>query len=500
MRIQLPEQFENRMKEMLADEFDEFLEAYNEADYHGLRINSLKAEEKTPGEIRELFATRPVPWCETGYYYDEDMRPGRHPYHHAGVYYIQEPSAMFVGQLAKEALEDKGYFLRDDIHILDLCAAPGGKTSHLAGLMNGQGVLVANEIIPGRAKILSQNVERMGIGNCIVTNESPDRLATVMPGYFDMIVVDTPCSGEGMFRRDEIARTEWSPANVKMCAMRGQDILDAADRMLRYGGILIYSTCTFAPDEDEQAITSFIKKHPEYFIKSIEIKKSEGAADEDGWPSSGRSQWCGTDVGCTNNDIEKTYRLWPHRLHGEGHYAAVLVKGHVESVYVENGESIIVKHPDNKREKVKKNSKDQKTGLSQAIKLFEEFAAKFVDEIPVGEYQLFGNNLYLVPNGSPKIDTIKFERAGLQLGELKKDRFEPAHALAISLKPNNCKKIHNILDEKDMIKYLCGESVQCDTGLSGWCVVTFSGYTAGLGKANNGIIKNHYPKGLRIKM
>ena len=527
MKIQLPIEFENRMRSMLGDEFSEFLSAYEESNYHGLRINELKAGVSTADELKALFGIRPVPWCMTGYYYDEDVRPGRHPYHHAGLYYIQEPSAMFVGELAREVIRERRQLTdsRMSMRVLDLCAAPGGKTGHIAGVMNGDGVLVANEIVPGRAKILSQNVERMGISNCIVTNENPDRLATFMPGYFDLIVVDAPCSGEGMFRRDEIARTEWSEANVEMCAKRGQDILDAADKMLKYGGVLIYSTCTFAPAEDEQAISDFLSGHPEYYVKKVKVQRHDGSNDLDGWPSAGRMAWVDsegesvdkderktTDRACADSsadadrdveakfadegNITDTYRLWPHRLHGEGHYAAVIRKGNAEAEY-------ITATDDNqrKKERMSKKSSNQKTGnLSQAIKLFEAFAEKFLCEIPEGEYRLFGDNLYLMPQDSPLIDSLRLERAGLWLGEVKKDRFEPSHALALSLREGQWRMAHNICDEQEMVKYLRGESIPCGKEVNGWCVVTFAGYSAGLGKASNGMIKNHYPKGLRIMM
>lgn len=487
MNIQLPEQFLNRMRDMLGNEIDQFLEAYEEANYHGLRFNPLKAGDDLEEVIQKLFALRPVPWCQSGYYYSEEERPGRHPYHHAGAYYIQEPSAMLVGELAE---------VKPGMKVLDLCAAPGGKTSHLAGLMQGEGVLIANEIVPNRAKILSQNVERMGISNCIVTNESPDRLARVMPGYFDLIVVDTPCSGEGMFRRDEIARTEWSEANVRMCAERGQDILGAADKMLRYGGRLVYSTCTFAPDEDEGAIGHFLQEHPEYHIEHVEIGRHEGADEADGWVSEGRSEWC--DEIPAGNDIRETFRLWPHRLHGEGHYAAVLKKGQGASL-MDNFQSC--DEASKKKDKGKKNQKDSKAGnLSQAIKLYEDFAKKFLKKELSGEYILFGDNLYLMPEGTPGINSLKLERAGLHLGEIKKDRFEPSHALAMATRPEDCNANIDIADEGQMLKYLCGETIECDSAVSGWCIVSFNGCSAGFGKANGGRVKNHYPKGLRIKM
>lgn len=497
MKIQLPEQFVNRMSEMLGEEIQSFLEAYEDDNYHGLRINPLKGysiDDMDEGEdyakLNSSFRLRPVPWCQTGFYYDEDERPGRHPYHHAGAYYIQEPSAMLVGELASP---------KPGMRVLDLCAAPGGKTSHLAGMMKGQGILVANEIVPNRAKILSQNVERMGIRNCIVTCENPDRLADVFAGFFDLIVVDTPCSGEGMFRRDEIARNEWSPSNVDMCADRSRDILAAADRMLRYGGKLVYSTCTFAPAEDEQAIGTFLQEHPDYHIEHVEIEKHIGSADEDGWISQGRADWSGTDI----EEIKDTFRLWPHRLHGEGHYAAVIRKG--QEGCLERMQDYSVVQPPKSRDKGRKNDKSRKNdknvmNLDRAIQLFEEFADKYLNYRPEGEYRLFGDNLYIMPYGLPDIGRLRLERIGLQLGELKKDRFEPSHALAMALNKSDCRNVMSISDESEMLKYLRGEAVLCENELSGWTLVCFNNYSSGWGKATGGMMKNHYPKGLRIKM
>lgn len=474
MNINLPIEFTKRMKNLLGDEYEEFIRAYEEDNYRGLRINTLKVKEDI--DLCQ-FGTRPVPWCSTGYYYDDQTAPGKHPYHYAGAYYIQEPSAMLVGELAGA---------EPGMRVLDLCAAPGGKTGHIAGKMSGEGVLVANEIIPSRAKILSQNVERLGIRNCIVVNESPDKLASFMPGYFNLVVVDTPCSGEGMFRRDEIARDEWSPENVTMCAKRGQDILDAADTMLAMGGRLIYSTCTFAPAEDEIAIESFLKTHPLYRIEKVNISPVSGSNSEDGWLSGGRKEW--SKEGAVA--LEDTIRLWPHILHGEGHFAAVLVKGEAENVDV----AVMPAG----RNKTGKGGRD--SSLTNAVKLFEEFASKNLSNSGLGgEYVMFGSNLYLLPGGAPKIDRVRVERAGLQLGEIIKNRFEPSHALAMALHSRECLRNHNITDEGEAVRYLCGESLSCESSMSGWCLVTYDGISLGWGKAVNGQLKNHYPKGIRIK-
>ena len=247
--ITLPEAFKVRMRELLGDEYDRFEASYEKERVQGLRFNSLKSEEGKEedweqGSVPKLAALvekrlgtelSPVLWAKEGYYYGAEARPGKHPYHEAGLYYIQEPSAMAVVELLDP---------RPGERVLDLCAAPGGKSSHIASRLKGQGFLLSNEIHPARARILSQNMERMGVKNGVVTNEEPGRLAEYFPEFFDRIVVDAPCSGEGMFRKDEEARSQWSPDHVKMCAARQGQILDQAARMIRPGGRLVYSTCT----------------------------------------------------------------------------------------------------------------------------------------------------------------------------------------------------------------------------------------------------------------
>ena len=263
--IQLPQAFTEKMKALLGAEYDAFAESYQKERVQGLRFNTLKgSSQQMYEEYRERFGLTPVPWCSEGYYYQAETRPGRCDLHEAGVYYIQEPSAMAVVQLLDPGPGEK---------VLDLCAAPGGKTSHVACRLQGQGLLVSNEIHPARARILSQNVERMGIANAVVTNEDAGRLADAFPGFFDKIVVDAPCSGEGMFRKDEQARAEWSEENVRICADRQQMILDHAAVMLRPGGRLVYSTCTFSPEEDEDGIAEFLKRHPEFSVAAVPEEK-----------------------------------------------------------------------------------------------------------------------------------------------------------------------------------------------------------------------------------
>ena len=293
--IELPQVFTERMKGLLSpEEYTAFIESYEKERTQGLRINLLKTEKG-----RELaagqFQLEQIPWVPNGYYYQGSQKPGKHPYHEAGLYYIQEPSAMAVAELSAP---------KPGEWVLDLCAAPGGKSTQLAGKMMGKGVLVCNEIHPSRAKVLSQNIERMGIGNSIVTNEDSGKLAgTVFGPIFDKIVVDAPCSGEGMFRKDEEARLQWSSSHVKACALRQAEILDNGAAMLKPGGRLVYSTCTFAPEENEESIRSFLERHPEFQVEKPELSW-------DGF-SCGCSQWTVDPEDAREKHLEDTIRIWP---------------------------------------------------------------------------------------------------------------------------------------------------------------------------------------------
>ena len=459
--INLPAAFTERMKQMLGGEYEAFIASYEKERSQGLRVNGLKAD---PAEFAKTapFSLKPVPWASEGFAYGMEERPGRHPYHDAGVYYIQEPSAMIAASLLNPQPGEK---------ILDLCAAPGGKSTQAAARLGGEGLLVSNEIHPARAKILSQNIERMGIRNAVVTNEDSGRLTQYFPVFFDGIIVDAPCSGEGMFRKDETAVVEWSPENVRHCAERQQEILENAAMMLKPGGRLVYSTCTFAPEEDEQAIGHFLEAHPEFTI--------EKAPDYPGL-SHGVPAW---GAGVTDG-IEKTVRIWPHRTEGEGHYAALLRK---------TGEAETIKR------KYPASVKDKKL-----LAVYEDFCKETFTEpkkwMADTTMTLFGDQLYRTPEEMVDFKGLRVLRPGLQMGEFKKNRFEPSHALALALHPSEVKQSVNLAaDAPETAAYLRGETIQFseeDAG-KGWCLVTVDGYSTGWGKKSGGMLKNHYPKGLR---
>lgn len=453
--VRLPEEFVKRMQKMLGSESDAFFASYEDDRMQALRINICKVPVSDDYKRISPFAlSRPVPWAEAAFYYSKEERPGKHPHHEAGLYYIQEPSAMSVAGM----LEAKPGEI-----VLDLCAAPGGKTTQIAAAMHNEGILVANEIHPQRAKILSQNVERLGFRNVIVTNETPEQLAGRFEGYFDKILVDAPCSGEGMFRKDEAAREEWSPENVAKCAERQDMILDCAVRMLKPEGRLVYSTCTFAPEENEGSICRLLERNG-----GMEIIQPDNA---DYFSEGRRDFWENAP-----EEIAYTMRLWSHKLDGEGHYIAVLKKrdgfcGEVKEI-IPLKEKFIPKD-------------------------YLEFAKVFFKEVPQGNYYMFGEQLYMIPEGMFDIDKLRTLRIGWHLGEIKKNRFEPSHALALGVDKDNLKNVVALSSEdKEVYAYLKGETFNSE-GENGWCVVAVDGYPLGLGKRVNGLVKNHYPKGLR---
>lgn len=479
----LPAEFIERMQKLLGEDCTEFLESYEKERLYGLRYNPLKAtREDFLGKMP--FSLEKVMWAEEGFYYRAEEQPGKHSFHEAGAYYIQEPSAMSVVEVLEPKPGEK---------ILDLCAAPGGKSTQIAGRMAGEGLLITNEIIPNRAKILSQNIERMGIRNAVVCNETPDRLATFFPSYFDKILVDAPCSGEGMFRKDETAIREWSLEHVQMCADRQQMILDEAAKMLRPGGVLVYSTCTFALAENEGAINTFIEKHEDFVIESVKQEQ---------FFSSGEKTWIENPV----DGIEHTMRLWPHKIEGEGHFVARLKKA--EGLYADGCLTIEeeMKRRHGKGNKGNKGNKGGQGGKNEIdnIQLCKDFlknelgiSTEKQEELEEkAVYVLFGEQVYLVPKSMIPLQGIKVVRPGLHLGTGKKNRFEPSHALALHLKPDDVQLQYEMTDE-ETVRYLKGETLACDTAMKGWVLLATHGYSIGFGKAGSGQIKNHYPKGLR---
>ena len=437
----LPAAFLERMKRLLGDEYDAFLASYDKPRNAGLRLNPRKSAGRLP------FCGDPVPWEPNGYYLLPDARPGLHPYHDAGVYYLQESSAMAPARLLDAQPGET---------VLDLCAAPGGKATQLAAAMEGRGLLVCNEIHPKRARILSSNIERLGVTNALVLNEHPARLAERFPQFFDRILVDAPCSGEGMFRKEDAAVTDWSEETVAMCADRQAEILNSAAAMLRPGGRLVYSTCTFAPEENEGVISRFLHTHPDFFAEAVEAP----------WFDRGRPEWIVDPA----DGVERAFRLWPHKLRGEGHFAAVLRRG---------GEA-----------KRTVGSLQKTAPLPDEIRTFSaENGLPFA-----GSAVSFGDTVYLAPEGLPDLRGLRALRAGLELGEMRKGRFVPAHALALALSDFPARADYPA-DSPEIDAFLHGQTLLASQ--KGWTLVCADGYPLGWAKGADGVLKNHYPKGLR---
>ena len=485
-----PKGFSERLKIMLGSDYPLFEAAYSKPRRTALRPNRLKVENadisRLLDEISSLCRLSHVEWADDGYYLDhdgnstEEFRPGAHPMHDAGAYYIQEASAM-VSACLDPAKEGE--------RVLDLCAAPGGKTTQIAMYLRGTGLLVSNEINASRAAVLSENVERMGIRNAIVTSEPPARLAERFPAFFDRIIVDAPCSGEGMFRKEEAALTQWSEEYLRVCAERQAKILDCAARMLRPGGRIIYSTCTFAPEENEGCISAFVARHSEFSVVSPTRKSSAFSSGNPDWVR----RFCDAEP-CVG--IENTVRLWPHVADAEGHFAAVLQKDSSAG----DIRPSVKKDKKSRRSSDSSSSSNSLRAIENAKKLFADFAKSELsnDKEFVGNPVLFGDTLYLLPEGlSPdELDGLRVLRAGLWLGTVKGNRFEPSHALALALLPSDAKSSY-ALDDASARKYIHGDTLPADGLAKGWLLLSLRGVTIGWGKVSDGIIKNHYPKGLR---
>ncbi len=475
--MNLDNNFENRMRAILGEEYEELESALSRDKVSALRMNTLKRFSTDNEYLPFEFSDKEIPWEKDGKVYTGGT-PGKHPYHEAGVYYIQEPSAMAPVHYLDPKPGEK---------ILDLCAAPGGKTTQIASKMQGEGILVTNEIDKKRAQILSLNVERCAVKNALVTNMDPAQLSDIFEGYFDKILVDAPCSGEGMFRKNDEAIENWSIDNVMLCADRQKKILDEAIKMLAPGGRLVYSTCTFAPEEDEEAALYI-------YSKGLE------PVETDMFPGMVRGSFEYLDAVYKNSELSNkdiadsftqiqnsTIRLFPHKIEGEGHFLAVFQKEGDATLnaglYGVNGKI--------------------KPAQNAELKLFEQFANEtFIEEtkkLLKGTPFMFGDQLYLAPPGMPGIKGLKVMRPGLHLGTIKKDRFEPSHALALYLSPEDVKRSYELpSDTPAAMQFIGGQTLREAGKENGWYLMTTDGYSLGWAKYAGGTFKNHYPKGLRI--
>ena len=457
--MNLPVAFTDKMKELLGNEFEDYIKCYEEKRLYGLRVNTKKISVE---EFKKIcpFEITPIPWIENGFYYDgEHVQAAKHPYYFAGLYYLQEPSAMTPANRLPVEPGDK---------VLDVCAAPGGKATELGAKLQGEGVLIANDISNSRAKGLLKNIEVFGIGNVLVLSEEPGKLEEYFPEYFDKILIDAPCSGEGMFRKDKKMVKAWEEHGPEFFAKIQRSIVTQAARMLKPGGMMLYSTCTFDPEENEGTIEYLMSQYPEFIIK--EIRPYEGFAC--GKPEVTESKL---------EDFKKTVRIWPHKMHGEGHYVALLQKGESAS------------------------EKENVVSKNRVKKVPEEILEFFSDidwEMDWSRLELYSEKVYYMPEGIPNVKGIRFLRTGLYLGDLKKNRFEPSQSLAMCLKKEEYKNTINLVSSDErVIKYLKGETIDVDDIVSskakGWQLVLVDGYPLGWGKLANGTLKNKYLPGWR---
>lgn len=464
--MNLPRAFEEKMKYLLHEEYEDYMRCFDEPRHFGLRINTNKISVEDFLKIAP-WPLLPIPWIQNGFYYDgEHIQPAKHPYYFAGLYYLQEPSAMTpADRLPVEPGE----------RVLDICAAPGGKATELGAKLKGSGVLIANDISNSRAKGLLKNLELFGIGNMLVLSEEPGKLTEYFSEYFDKILIDAPCSGEGMFRKDKKMVKAWEEHGPGFFSKLQRSIIIQAASMLRPGGSLLYSTCTFDASENEQVIEYLLSQYPEFELCRIE--PYEGFAS--GMPEL-------SDSG--NDSLSETVRIFPHRMRGEGHYLALLKKGNPG----EPGE-----------EQKKKVSK----GAVKAEKLPEELAAFWKEiswELDTSRLDIHGERVYYMPEDLPDMRGIRFLRSGLLLGELKKNRFEPSQALAMCLKKQEYGKILDFpLEDERIMKYLKGETLEIEDKASvkekGWYLVCVDGYPLGFGKLAGQTLKNKYLPGWRCQ-
>lgn len=448
---QLPPEFENRMKSLLGSEFENYLNELKKTPVKAFRVNTEKISLEEFEKIN-IFGNEKIPYVDNGFYLNYE-KVGNHPYHHAGLIYVQEPAAMAPA----ECIDVDPQWC-----VLDMCAAPGGKSTQLKNKLSENGVLVSNEIISSRCKILTGNVERLGLKNTVVTCMDTHKLANLFPAAFDLIMVDAPCSGEGMFRKEEIAIDEWSSSNVLMCANRQQEILENAVKCLKNGGYIIYATCTFSLEENEMTVDRFLQNHPEFEI--LPVKESVKAHTADGIKFEG----------CACENIHFTRRFYPHVAKGEGQFMALL-HHNSEKVAISQGTTT---H--------KKTNKIVTEFLSEVL---TEYNPDFV-----GEFN--GNPIYY-NNKLPVTDGSAF-CCGVTIGEIRKNYILPHHQFFMALGDKFKRKINLELHSESLNKYLHGEEFDTDSP-NGWAVVTVNGYTLGGAKVVNGRAKNHYPKGLRVQ-
>lgn len=441
--IMLPFDFRKEMQEILKDEYPLYEQCFNDEPFRGISINRLKA---TPEKVEKLLPVKMSKspfYCDGRYIYSDGYSIGNHPLHHAGAFYVQEPSATSAVTLLDVQPGDR---------VLDLCAAPGGKSAQIASCLRGTGLVWSNEVVKNRANILLSNFERMGIANGVISSCYPDVLCTKLAGYFDKVLVDAPCSGEGMFRKNNEAISEWSKEHVRACANRQLSILKSAAQCVKQGGVLVYSTCTFSYEENEGVIKQFLSEYPDFEPDSI---------DE----SFGR-----------DTEVDGARRITPIEG-GEGHFAARMRRKSENRAYPE---------PYRLQPQNSKNA--------DVYKMLDNICI----QPPKGIIEIIKDRAFIIPDNLPDINGLGVIRAGIFAGEFKKNRIEPQHALFMSSKPENIRRVLNLgIDDVRITDFLKGLEIDCNKE-NGYTAVAIDGIITGFGKCSDRRLKNKYPKGLRI--
>lgn len=454
--MELPQKYLEAMKELLGDEFTAYLDSFSEKRLYGLRVNNLKISTEDFLKISP-FKLTPVPWIPNGFYYEEEDKPAKHPYYYAGLYYLQEPSAMTPAQILPVEPGDK---------VLDVCAAPGGKSTELGAKLQGTGLLVSNDISASRAKALLKNIEVNGIGNVVITCEEPGKLIPSFEGFFDKILIDAPCSGEGMFRKDNKLIKSWQMNGPEFFSTIQKSILHQASCMLKPGGYMLYSTCTFSKLEDEDNIAGFLEDHPDFTLVDLFDSGIKGVPVYDGFSKG---------IG-----LPRCIRIFPHKMQGEGHFVALLKK---------EGEAV---------QDIPPRTKEQKLPAE-----LTEFLSELRFSIPSGNIRIQGEKVYFLPPLAGDLKGLRTLRTGTLLGELKKNRFEPSQAFAMTLKDGDYSSQINLkLADDAVLRYLKGETIQVEessvTGDNPMKLILVDGYPLGWGKYSSGQVKNKYLPGWRL--
>lgn len=455
--MNLPREYEETMRELLQDQYELYIDSLKEEYVTGIRINSLKI---TTGDFEKIspYSITSVPWTKNGYYYHKKEQPAKHPYYYAGLYYIQEPSAMVPAALFEIKPGDK---------VLDLCAAPGGKSTELAAKLRGKGVLITNDISNSRAKALLKNIELFGVTNAIVMSEDPKKLVKYFEGYFDKILIDAPCSGEGMFRKEPTMIKNWEEYGVDYYSKIQKEIILYAAKMLKPGGLLCFSTCTFSPKEDEGTIQFLLEECPEYTVEKMEAYELF---------DSGKPEWI--DSSKATKELGNCIRLWPWKVKGEGHFLAILRKKQEQSSF---------------------NGIQYNLLKFKRTEEFLEFLSHVKIPFDSTRLECREDRVYYLPEGLVDMKGLRILRSGLYLGDLKKKRFEPSQALANALKMDEYDKSINLSSkDSNVIKYLKGETLEVESGYEdGWNLICVDGFPLGWGKLYGTTLKNKLYPGWR---